>query len=195
MNEQPVINILGEKVALGPHRRDLVPLYQRWLNDFEVIATLGARLRPMTLESEGDWYERVSREQTDVVFVIYDRASMRPIGSTGLHDVDHLHGTAEFGILIGEKEFWNRGYGTETARLMLDHGFTLMGLNNIMLTVFDYNGRGIRAYTRAGFREFGRRRQARRLGGRRHDVVYMECLASEFESPLLHRLLPEDERA
>jgi len=58
-----------------------------------------------------------------------------------------------------------------------------------MLTVSPYNERGIRAYTRAGFREFGRRREAWRLGGRAYDVVYMDCLATEFQSPVLHRLL------
>src|SRR5205807_2139134 len=119
--DQPLINISGEKIALGPARRDLLPLYQRWINDFEVIRTLGARLRPMTWEAEEAWYEETSK--SDTLFTIYERATMRPIGNTGLHDIDHLHRTAEFGILIGEKECWGKGYGTETTRLMLDYGF------------------------------------------------------------------------
>ena len=51
-SEQPDLNIVGEKVALGPLRRDLLPLYTRWMNDFDVIRTLGVPLRPMPTQSE-----------------------------------------------------------------------------------------------------------------------------------------------
>ena len=188
--EGPIVNIVGEKVALGPHRRDLLPLYQRWINDFEVTRTLGVDMRPMTWEAEEAWYDRTSRGERDVGFTIYERATMRPIGNTGLHEIDHHHRTATFGILIGEKDCWGKGYGTETARLMLDYGFTALSLHNILLTVASYNERGIRAYLRAGFREIGRRRESRRMGGQASDTIYMDCLATEFESPVLRRLLP-----
>ena len=72
---------------------------------------------------------------------------------------------------------------------MLDYGFNGLGLHNIMLTAFSFNERGLRAYTRAGFREIGRRREAFRLSGDAYDVVYMDCLATEFESPVLRRVL------
>ncbi len=188
-NDLPIVNITGEKIALGPARRELVPLYQKWMNDFEVVRTLGARLGPMTREAEEAWYERVSGGGGEILFTIYERATMRPIGNTGLDDIDPFHRTATFGILIGEKECWGKGYGTEVTRLMLDYGFTALGLHNIMLTAYSFNERGLRAYTRAGFREIGRRREAFRLGGRAYDVVYMDCLAAEFESPVLRRVL------
>ena len=46
---QPIVNIVGEKVALGPLRRDLLPLYHKWSNDFEgmeCLATEFERLAP-----------------------------------------------------------------------------------------------------------------------------------------------------
>ena len=97
--------------------------------------------------------------------------------------------SSEFGLLIGEKECWGKGYGTETTRLMLDYGFTCLNLHNIMLRAYSFNERGLRAYRRAGFQEIGRRREAIRLAGRVHDEVLMDCLATEFESPLLLQLL------
>jgi RimJ/RimL family protein N-acetyltransferase len=188
----PIINITGEKVALGPIRRDLLPLYQRWINDFAVTRTLSAGFRPMTWEAEEAWFEGASRQDRDAMFTIYERATMRPIGNTGIHDLNPHHRTAEFGLLIGEKECWGKGYGTETTRLMLDYGFTCLGLHNIMLHVYSFNERGLRAYTRAGFREIGRRREAIRVAGQAYDEVLMDCLATEFESPLLRRLLLGD---
>lgn len=186
----PIINVTGEKVALGPLRRDLVPLYQTWENDFEVTRTLGARFTPMTREAMESWYEQATRGRRDITFTVYERAGLRPIGTAGLHEIFPLHHTAEFDIMLGEKDCWGKGYGTETARLVLDYGFTALGLHNIMLKVHSFNERAIRAYLRAGFREFGRRRQAIPLGGTAYDDVYMDCLATEFHSPVLHRLLP-----
>jgi RimJ/RimL family protein N-acetyltransferase len=185
----PILNITGEKVALGPIRRDLLPLYQKWINDFEVTRTLAAGFRPMTWEAEEAWYEGASRRDREVMFTIYERATMRPIGNTGLHDIDPLHRVAEFGLLIGEKECWGKGYGTETTRLMLDYGFTCLNLHNIMLRAYSFNERGLRAYRRAGFQEIGRRREAIRMAGRAYDEVMMDCLATGFESPVLQRLL------
>jgi diamine N-acetyltransferase len=193
--DRPILNILGPKVALGPQRRDLLSLYQRWINDFEVSRSLGHGLRPATYEDEQIWYDTVHRGDQDVVFTIYERASLRPIGNSGLHQVDRDNGTAEFGIMIGEKDCWGRGYGTEATRLMLDYGFTVLGLHNILLRVYTFNRRGINAYRRAGFQEIGRRRQAIRRGRQRYDVIYMDCLADDFESPLLERVLgPEADR-
>ncbi len=96
-------------------------------------------------------------------------------------NINHFHRTAEFGIMIGEKECWGKGYGTEATRLVLDYGFSSLGLHNIMLRAFSFNERALRAYRRAGFREFGRRREAIRLGGQAYDDVQMDCLATEFK--------------
>ena len=189
--DQPIINIAGEKVALGPHRRDLLPFYLKWINDFEVTRTYGTQFRTWTWEARQAWYERVSTGGADFAdFTIYERATLRAIGYTNLEDLDHFNRTAKFHLLIGEQDCWGKGYGTETTTLMLDYGFTALGLHNIMLTVFSFNTRGIRAYTRAGFRIVGRRREAHRFSGRAYDVIYMDCLATEFQSPVLSRLLP-----
>jgi RimJ/RimL family protein N-acetyltransferase len=185
----PILNITGEKIALGPIRRDLVPLYLRWINDFEVTRTLGIGWRPMTLEAEEAWYERACKSESDRLFTIYDRETLRPVGNTGLHDIEIFHRTAEFGLVIGEKECWGRGYGTEAARLMLDYGFHGLGLHNIMLRVVATNTRGLRAYRRAGFREIGRLRESFRIGGRVLDTVLMDCLSTNFESPVLTKIL------
>src|SRR3712207_4845770 len=67
---------------------------------------------------------------------------------------------------------------------MLDYAFTALGLHNVMLTVFEYNAAGIRAYQKAGFEEFGRRRECRAMGGKLWDEIYMDCLSSEFERPV-----------
>lgn len=190
--EPPIVNITGERVALGPLRRDLIPLYQRWNNDFNVTRTL-ARSLPTTLEAETAMFEEILKNEQHTPFTIYERATWRPIGATYLVDIDYRDRTAEFGIWIGERDCQGKGYGTEVTRLMLDYAFTALGLHSVSLTVHSYNEAGRRAYEKAGFKEIGRRRECLWLRDRLWDEVLMDCLATEFESPVLADIFSPDE--
>lgn len=189
--EAPIVTITGERIALGPLRRDLLPWYQRWINDLTAARNLAVIPGPVSAEAEAAWLDRVSASG-DVLFTIYERATWRPIGNAGLHAINYRNRTAELGILIGEADARGKGFGTETTRLMLDYAFTALGLHNVMLGVYAYNRAAHRAYQKAGFREFGRRREAVWMGGRLWDVIYMECLATEFTSPVLGRIFAPD---
>ncbi len=140
----------------------------------------------MTLPNRGRWnalsrsLRRAVPSDDTISFMIYERASLQPIGYTMLVDISSRHSSAEFTIHIGEGSAHGKGYGTETARLMLDYAFTSLGLHSVHLIVAEYNHAGRRAYQRAGFRESGRRRQAWLMGERFWDEIIMDCLASEF---------------
>ena len=188
--EDPIWNIAGDKIALGPQQRDLVPTYLRWMNDFEVVKTLSTPLLPRTFEAQEEWFLESSKEDPkNTIFTIFERATKRAVGNAGLHDINQKHGTAVFGIVIGEKDCWGKGYGTEATKLVLDYAFTAVGLHAISLHVDARNVRGQKAYERAGFKLVGRLRESRRVGGTVQDSVIMDCLATEFESPVLRRVL------
>jgi RimJ/RimL family protein N-acetyltransferase len=190
--DAPIFNIEGELVALGPLRREHIPLYLRWINDFGTTRTLGVPPRPMTLEQETAWYEQAAVDDARTGFTIYERATGRVIGNCGLHEVYLANRRTVVGIMIGEPDARGRGYGTEAMRLLLDYAFTVLGMHSVMLTVFEYNGAGRRCYEKVGFREMGRRRESRWYNGRFWDEIHMDILASEFTSPVLHRLLEPD---
>ena len=193
--ERPPINVAGELVALGPLRRDLVPTYKRWHNDVATTRTF-ALPQPTTLEQEEASYAELTAAKDAAFFTVYVRASWRAVGTAYLTDIDHRHRTAEFGILVSEPDARGGGYGTEATRLVLDYAFTALGLHSVMLTVYEFNLAGRRAYEKAGFREFGRRRQSHRMGGRSWDEIYLDCLATEFTSPVLGRVfLPDAPRS
>jgi RimJ/RimL family protein N-acetyltransferase len=180
---EPVINITGEQVALGPLRRDLLPLYTRWRNDFAVQRSKDDPPLPIAEEAYATVLEAASSGPGVAWFTLYERQGPRPIGLAGLFDIDFRHRSAEFAIQIGEADARGRGYGTEATRLMLDFAFKALGLHNVLLRVFDFNYAGRRAYASAGFREIGRREQAWMMGGQLRDVIYMQCLSTWFESP------------
>lgn len=192
---EPIVNIVGDLVALGPLRRDLLTTYQRWFNNFDTLRTTGAVPMPDTMENQIAQFESLATQEWDprgVSFTIYRKIDLVPIGSCRLTDITYRNRTAEFVIFIGEPEERGKGCGTEATRLVLDYAFTALGLNNIMLKVYEFNVAGQRAYKKAGFHEFGRRRQAQFMGGKLWDVIYMECLASELQSPVLKDIFAPD---
>lgn len=191
-NEPPVVSIRGDRVALGPMRRDLIDLYLRWFNDMAVVRTLN-HPRQTTREELVASFEALMTDQSAESFTIYELATWRPVGNAGLVRLDFRDRTAEFEIVIGEADARGKGYGTETARLALDHAFTVLGMRNVMLKVYEFNMAGIRAYENAGFRQFGRRRQATEMNGQPWDIIYMECLRDEFISPVLGKVFVPDE--
>jgi RimJ/RimL family protein N-acetyltransferase len=192
--ETTIVNIMSDRIVLGPLRRDLMAVYHQWINDISTQRTLGPTLRLFTLEEEQAWYDArvMASGRTEESFTIYERENMQPIGTTSWDEINYHHRTATFGVLIGESSYRGRGLGTEVTRLMLDYAFTVMGLHNVVLTVWEFNPAGLRAYTKAGFREYGRRHQCGLLAGKWWDLIYMECLSSDFVSPWLCQLLAYD---
>lgn len=185
----PLVNIVGERVALGPLQRDLLPAYQRWINDFATTRALLLQPGPMTQEAEEAWYERTATARDPVAFTIYEVDGWRPIGNCDLRDIDHLNRTALLGILIGEPDARGRGLGTEAVRLLLDYGFRALGLTNIWLMVYEYNLAGRRAYEKAGMTLIGRRRRSRWHLGQWWDELYYDALAEEYPDSVVRPLL------
>lgn len=191
--EIPVIDIRGERVALGPLHRGLLPLLERWENDFRTVDLGGGDPRPRTAEMIAATWEPLLRGEREdwLGFAIYALPDVRPIGVANIRDFTNPHGTAEFGITIGDAADRGKGYGTEAVRLLLDYAFSALGVYNLWLDTPAYNAAAIRACEKAGFREIGRRRGARLLAGTRYDVVLMDCTADDFV-PLPRRALPSE---
>jgi RimJ/RimL family protein N-acetyltransferase len=57
--------------------------------------------------------------------------------------LDNLNQTAEAAIIIGNKNYWNKGYGSEALSLLMDYGFKALNIHNIMLSVYSFNKRAM----------------------------------------------------
>ena len=173
--------IRGERVWLRPAERSDIPTFVRWFNDAETTRFLAQRT-PMSQAGEEQWFERMLQQHGRelYMFVICLLEDDRPLGTIGLHDVDHINGSAEFGIVVGEKSLWGQGYGTDALNAIADFGFGELRLERIYLQVFDYNARAVRAYEKAGFQTDATLRHARFHRGQHHDVHVMSILRDEW---------------
>ena len=170
----------GERIYLRPIELEDEPALRLWRNDPEVWATL-KNVRPMNALREKEWIEKLYKDTADVALAICLKDGHRLIGACGLHQLRPVDRCAQFGILIGDREYQNQGYGTEATRLMLRFGFEELNLNRVGLSAFADNRRGIRAYEKAGFVREGCVRQALYRGGAYHDEVFYGLLRAEWE--------------
>jgi len=166
--------IEGEGIHLrGLRQEDLAGNWYRWFNDPEVTYLQDKGYRPNTLELQTQYYERIQASETDVVLAIVEAAGGRHIGNVGLHDIRWIHRTANLGIVIGEKEFWGKGYGREAWRLITAHGFETLHLNKINAVVLAGNDRSLACARAAGFVHEGTQAQQYWKHGEYRDAVLL----------------------
>jgi RimJ/RimL family protein N-acetyltransferase len=172
--------LVGQRCYLSPLSYEDAEAHARWENDLAVAIPLGDEAyTPTSLEKMQEQIGAALRNQSHV-FSIVDLERDQTVGRCMLTNLDAVNRSAMLGMMIGEKEFQNRGYGQEATRLLLDYAFNLLNLNSVMLGVFAFNERAIAAYRKVGFREIGRQRQGRIIGRQAYDVVLMDMLANEF---------------
>lgn len=177
--------IYGERIRLRAIDHVDLELFVRWLSDPEVTAGL-ARYLPMGMQEEEKWYsklmERPADERPLTIDARQEGGSWLPIGNLGLFNIDWRSRSAELGIMIGEKTYWDKGYGSEALGVLLGHAFDTLNLNRVYLRVFEYNKRAVRAYEKMGFVLEGRMRQAEYHAGKYVDVLFMSILQSEWNT-------------
>jgi RimJ/RimL family protein N-acetyltransferase len=175
--------IFGEGIRLRAVEHDDLPMFVSWFNDPEVRQGLMAYL-PMSLAQEEKWFEEMLKRPTDsqpLVFEVQELDEWISIGNIGLFEFNNRVRSAELGIVIGNKSYWNKGYGTKAIQLMLKHCFETLNLNRVSLRVYENNPRAVRCYEKAGFVHEGRLRQAVFQDGEYLDMLMMSVLLDEWK--------------
>jgi RimJ/RimL family protein N-acetyltransferase len=172
--------LIGPTVYLRPLEREDAPTLVPWMNDAEVTRFLRA-YRPYNLAAEEEFIRRIAESTTDVTLGIVPRETDQLIGAAGLHQIDTRNRHAQFGISLGDKTAWGKGYGTEATRLIVRYAFETLNLHRVWLHVYEYNPRGHRVYEKVGFQLEGRLRQDTFRDGRYWDTLVMGLLRDEWK--------------
>ena len=164
----------GVRVSLRPIERGDIPMMHRWFNDPEVTQFL-ARTFPLYETEEEEWVENLSKSKTSFPLGIVTIQDPKLIGTVGLHEINWQQRTATTATIIGEKDYWGRGYGTEAKMLLLDFAFNALDLFAVLSRVIASNGRSLAYARKCGYEEVGRLPQWFRCqdGQRRDQVLLM----------------------
>jgi RimJ/RimL family protein N-acetyltransferase len=152
-----------------------------WVNDRDVTRYLVLRYPVARGEEEGWLRNRPANSFSETVLAIDTKDGLH-IGNIGLHDGQPENRKASLGIMIGNKEYWSNGYGSDAIITLLRFAFHEMNMNRVWLHVYEFNERAIACYKKVGFCAEGRLRQNFYQEGRYWDTIVMGILRSEFEA-------------
>lgn len=176
--------LYGDRVILRPYsagfsEEEMRRLYE-WSRDTSVLRwSGGSPLKMSFLEFKSAFQEEISRhDRHRVIFGILTHDGQL-IGRTGYFNIDWYRKEAELGIVIGDKAYWGRGYGTDAVNTLLRHIFTSTPLDRIYLFTYAENERAQRCFRKCGFRYLGRTRKFS-LNRGTHEEIQMEIRRGQW---------------
>jgi len=172
----------GDRITLRAMKREDIARRYAFSQDAELAGLDSDFPMPIPVERVEALFESESKEKFDdnaAWFAI--EADGKYIGDCALTGLKDRYGNVELGILIGDRDYWNRGYGREAIGLLLDYAFHYLGMRRVKLTTHAKNLRAIRCYQACGFVEEGRPRQVLWIEGEWTDLVDMSILRDEWK--------------
>lgn len=171
----------GDWVYLRPLvREDLGPI-RRWSKDPELRGLIG-EIEPMSEAEAEAFFQRVQTGPDRLWFMVVRRSDDRPIGETGLLRMFPAWRTTDLSLMLGERDVWGQGYGTEAIRLLLDYAFGVLNMHRVSVGVVGFNERALRFYEKVGFLREGVQRDGYYYEGRFYDFVMMSILEDEYRA-------------
>ena len=169
------INLIGEKVVLREKKLDDAVEDYVWRRDSE-LSQLDAT-RPISMSFSD--YHRYTREELKYDSYYSVRLAVETldgihIGNCMYYDINDRRKEAELGIMIGNRDYWGQGYGSDAVKTLLNYVFSYTHLNKIYLHTLKDNYRARRSFTKSGLSEI---RKVKRSG---KDFIRMEIIKDDW---------------
>ncbi len=174
-----IIGLNGKRVYLRQLKEEDSPLIRKWLSDPEIMRLIGS-VKPMSQADAEDYIKSIRNDVSRLWFIIALKKNNRAIGEAGLLRIFPPWHTADMTVIVGEKDTWGRGYGTEAGRLLMEYAFTDLKLHRLAIGVVGFNSRALHFWENLGFKREGIHRDGYFYGGEFHDFVMMSILEEEY---------------
>lgn len=172
-----------ELVSYGEYEHDeeVKKTYLNWLNDIDVVETIASPQllfpkRKAFIESS---FQRFCSPEC-VGFFIRHKDKNELLGTAKLDKLSLFHRSAEDGIMIGNKNYWNRGIGYQTYRILLQYAFETLGFYRITGGCNEHNTGMIKIFEKCGYKQEAILRKADLIRGERSDHYLYGILASDY---------------
>src|SRR3989344_1641062 len=165
--------LTGKKVRLRAIdiKKD-AELFTEWINDYEVVKFLGRPFKSISPDEERRILKGLLLKKDTVLFAVETLDGGNLIGSISLMGINHFDGTAITGTLIGDKQYWRKGFATDAKMVLLNYAFTVLNLRRISTRVVADNIASVRVQEKCGYtREGVWRKEVYTDGKYRHVVL------------------------
>ena len=175
--------LIGENIILREYRKEDLPFINSFTTDFEICNNLSdIFLKNHSLESTEKYLNSVldNSSNDNLNYVIAEKETLSYIGQIDIMNINWVSRIGTLGIVIGDKDFHNKGIGTEAINLLIKYSFERANLNKIELDVHEFNSGGIRCYEKCGFIQEGVIRESLYREGKYYSTIKMGILKREF---------------
>jgi len=166
-------------IVLRPITRADLPAILRWRNDPEINQDLATSHTSQTALER--WHESMGTDHHAFAIIVDDVF----VGYTQIGDLDTTNRKCDIGVVVGEKHYWSRGIGTVAARVTTEIAFTEVGMHRAVAVASERNRASIRCFTKIGYVEEGRLRDANLRDGEFFDLVILSVLEHEWQHVVL----------
>lgn len=176
------MNILGKKVILRSIEEEDLKFLRDIHNDPEIEKYIGGWSFPLSMKDQKLWFERFSKNNSTIRLIIEEKCSHESIGMTGLWDIDWKNRNAYTGIiLLSNKKFRHKGYGTDTVMSLMRYAFEELNLKHLDSDIIEYNKPSIGLYLKkCGWKKEGIRRQHAFRNNMYFDRILVGILKEEY---------------
>lgn len=152
----------------------------KWRRDEEIWQMVGGPKYFVSTEYEKNWIAKAINHPVELRLGICLVDDDKLIGLASMINVDLLNRSAEFSLMIGEKEYWNGGYGTEAGNMLLDYCVLERGMYRLSCTILESNLASQKIALNSGFTKEGVLRSSVYKDGRYHNQVIFSILRDEY---------------
>ena len=177
MDKKKSQKLRGERTILREKRMADATNDYVWARDKELMRLDAAEPVKVTFaEYFANYAEIIKvRNRKNRGFAI-ETSDGRHIGNCGYYNIDKIRKEAELGIMIGDREYWGKGYGSDVTLILLRYLFHDVGMERICLYTLEWNVRAQRCFEKCGFVPCAR------INKRGYDFIKMELYRHWIES-------------
>ena len=181
------VHLSDQKVRLRPFAECDFDLVVQWFQDEEVIHYSEGAENPNYTRAEIEGIYRDTAEQGALLFII-ETPEGKAIGETWLQPMNLERGKKEppdrawrIDIMIGEKDYWDQGYGRHALRLLLRHAFRALAADRVAaMAVSEFNQRSLRMFQACGLRTVRRVPDQVVRGGKKFAEIDLEIVREKW---------------
>ncbi|MGL5380951.1 GNAT family N-acetyltransferase [Clostridium sp.] len=172
----------GKLVKLRAYKEEDIALAVKFVNDEETKKLLDSgAIFPMTIWQEEEWVKgRKGTSDLTYDFAMEDLKTGKYIGGCSINESNIKNRHCTIGIMIGDKDYWGKGYGTDALKTLIKFIFEELNFDKVKLGAFSFNKRAIACYKKVGFIEEGVLRKEIYRNGKYYDNILMGMLKEEY---------------
>ena len=168
--------ISGSKVILRSKRLADAQDDYNWRSDPELARLDAAPLLAISFSQYlSDYTSELHYPSSSSQQLAIETLDGRHIGNCSYYSINKTNGEAELGIMIGNRDYWDKGYGADAITTLFNYIFRHENLKRIYLKTLDSNIRAQKCFKKCGFTPY------RQLNKDGYNFVLMEIHCNQWE--------------